>query len=50
MDDLATMQMEMQASIDSHTSMMPLRSLQELTLMLKSCKDLSLGKIPGAQV
>jgi hypothetical protein len=38
MDDFATVQTEMQASIDSQTSMM------------KFSKDLSLGEMPGTQV
>jgi hypothetical protein len=49
MDDFAHVQMEMQASIDSQTSMMhDLLVTLGLTLMLKSCKDLSLAEVPGA--
>jgi hypothetical protein len=48
MDDFAHVQMEMQASIDSQTSMM--HDPSGLTLMLKSLQDLSLGEVPGAQV
>jgi hypothetical protein len=51
MNDFAHVQMEMQASIDSQTSMMhDLFGHFGVTLMLKSCKDLSLGEVPGAQV
>jgi hypothetical protein len=48
MDDFATVQIEMQASIDSQTSTSSVTS--GLTLMLKSYKDLSLGEMPGDQV
>jgi hypothetical protein len=51
MDDFAHVQTEMQASIDSQTNMMhDLFSHFEITLMLKSWKDLSLGEVPSAQV
>jgi hypothetical protein len=39
MDDFTHVQMEMQASIDSLIS-----------IMLKSCKDLSLGEVSSAQI
>jgi hypothetical protein len=46
MDDFTNMQMEMQASIDSQTSMMhDLFGYFRINLMLKSCKDLSLGEV-----
>jgi hypothetical protein len=49
MDDFAHVQTEMLASIDSQTSMMHNSSVTlRLTLMLKSCKDLSLGEVSGA--
>jgi hypothetical protein len=49
MDDFAHVQREMQASIDSQTSMThDLFVTSELILMLKSCKDLSLGEVSGA--
>jgi hypothetical protein len=49
MDDFAHVPMEMQASGDSQTIMMlDLIGHFVLTLMLKSCKDLSLGDVPGA--
>jgi hypothetical protein len=45
MDDFAHVQTEMQASIDSQTSMMhDSLVISELTLMFKSFKDLSLGR------
>jgi hypothetical protein len=47
MDDFAHVQMEMQASIHSHTS---ISITSGLTLMIKSCKDLSLGEVSGALV
>jgi hypothetical protein len=51
MDNFATVQTEMQASTDSQTSMMHnLFDHFGINLMLKSCKDLSLGEVPGAQV
>jgi hypothetical protein len=51
MDGFAHVQMEMQASIDSQTSMMhDLFSHFGINLILKSCKDLSLGEVLGAQV
>jgi hypothetical protein len=51
MDDFAHVQMEMQASIESQTSMMhDLFGHFRIILMLKSCKDLSLREVPGAQV
>jgi hypothetical protein len=51
MDDFAHVQMEMQASIESQTNMMHDSSVSlGLTLMLKSCKDLSLDKVLGAHV
>jgi hypothetical protein len=46
MDDFAHMQMEMQAFIDTQTSMMhDLFGPLGLTLTLKSFKDLSLGEV-----
>jgi hypothetical protein len=49
MDDFANLQTEMQASIDSQTSMMhDLFGDSGLTMMLKSCKYLSLWEVPGA--
>jgi hypothetical protein len=51
MNDFAHVQTEMQASIDSQTSMMhDISVILGLTLVLKSCKDLSLVVVPGAQV
>jgi hypothetical protein len=50
MDDFVTVQMEMQASIDPPACCMTFLVTSGLTLMLKSCKDLSLGEVPGAQV
>jgi hypothetical protein len=51
MDDFATVQTEMQASIDSQISMMyDLLGHYGINLMLKSCKDLILGEMLGAQV
>jgi hypothetical protein len=51
MDDFAHMQTKMQASIDSQTSMMhDLFGHFGINLMHKSCKDLSLQEVPGAQV
>jgi hypothetical protein len=51
MDDFAHVQTEMQASIDSQTSMMhDLFGHFRINSVLKSCKDLSLGEVSGAQV
>jgi hypothetical protein len=50
MDDFVTVQMEMQASIDPPACCMTFLVTSGLTLMLKSCKDLSLGEVSGAQV
>jgi hypothetical protein len=51
MDDFAHVQTEMQASIDSQTSMMQTSWVTlGSSLMLKSFKDLSLGEVLGAQV
>jgi hypothetical protein len=45
MNDFAHVQTEMQASIDSQTSMMhDISVILGLTLVLKSCKDLSLQR------
>jgi hypothetical protein len=45
MDDFAHIQTEMQASIDSQTSMM-----HDLFSHFGIKQDLSLGEVPGAQV
>jgi hypothetical protein len=51
MDDFTHAQTEMQASIDSQTIMMhDLFGHFKINLMLKSCKDLNLGEVPGAQL
>jgi hypothetical protein len=51
MDDFVHMKMEMQASIDSQTNMMhDLFGHFRINPMFKSCKDLSLVEVSGAQV